>query len=221
MTDEHVRAKHPVVSLLGGALGGGFAGGFLWFFLDNIVRINGQGWLQRLPWPVPGLALFVAAGAVLGGVTGLVRGLRERARVGADGGGRRHDGPGLRADRDEGPARDRGVGDLPALVERGAPLSRHPPGPAGRGRRRDRGRGVDRLGGGHVPHDHPTDRGPPARRGPARVRPRPAPPAASRARGAGRRRGGLRRGRRADGAPGRGGRAVHEQCSPVRATITR
>src|SRR5918993_5160339 len=81
MTDEHVRAKHPVLSLLGGALGGGFAGGFLWFFLDNIVRINGQGWLQRLPWPVPGLALFVAAGAVLGGVTGLVRGLRERARV--------------------------------------------------------------------------------------------------------------------------------------------
>src|SRR5918993_2092986 len=81
MTDEHVRAKHPVLSLLGGTLGGGVAGGFLWFFLDNIVRINGQGWLQRLPWPVPGLALFVATGAVLGGVTGLVRGLRERARV--------------------------------------------------------------------------------------------------------------------------------------------
>src|ERR671913_110328 len=56
MTDEHVLTKHPVLSLLGGALGGGFVGGFLWFFLDNIVRINGQGWLQRLPWPAPGLA---------------------------------------------------------------------------------------------------------------------------------------------------------------------
>src|SRR3954454_11897946 len=81
MTEVHVPTKQPVAALLGGALGGGFAGGFLWFFLDNIVRINGQGWLQRLPWPVPGLALFVATGAPLGGVRGLVRARRERARV--------------------------------------------------------------------------------------------------------------------------------------------
>ncbi len=82
MADEPARSKSLVVPMVAGILGGGVAGFAIYYVLNNFVQIGGRGWLDRLiPGPARGWMVLAAAGAAIGGIANLVKGVRERARV--------------------------------------------------------------------------------------------------------------------------------------------
>jgi hypothetical protein len=82
MTQSQRMIANRFAALLSGLVGGGIAGAVAWFALNAVVQINGQGWLARWNWPIPGWTIFVGVGSFVGGV---VRAFAtERARVRAE-----------------------------------------------------------------------------------------------------------------------------------------
>ncbi len=69
-------ARSAGLAVAGAVFGGAISGGAVWFFLNKMVVINGQGLLARAGWPLGMPILFAVTGAVIG-VLSMIRSNRR------------------------------------------------------------------------------------------------------------------------------------------------
>ncbi len=67
------------LALAGAVFSGAISGGAVWFFLNKMVVINGQGLLARAGWPLGMPILFAVTGAVIGVLSMIRSNRRERS----------------------------------------------------------------------------------------------------------------------------------------------
>lgn len=72
-----------ILNLIGGALGPAIGSGVVWYVVNGIWQVNGQGLLERAPWPLSEVWICVAAGAVAGALFASVQ-LERLRRLGIE-----------------------------------------------------------------------------------------------------------------------------------------